>query len=202
MINQILLRLFVLAGVLSAGAGSAIAQTTNCTGSLAPGNYAALNVPAGQTCSVSSGNVSVSGNVTVRTGASLIVRSPANFTINSSLLAVDASNVLILASPGEAPMNILGSVSVTGSTGVVTTQLSFIGGTLSAANSSGALNVFDDSVAGNVLVRNNQIGGFGIKIGGNAIGGSLVCTGNASAPINSGSPNAVGGNEVGQCSGL
>ena len=126
MIKQLLPGLFVLAGLLSAGAGSAIAQTTNCTGPLAPGSYAALNVPAGQTCSVTSGNVSVAGNLTVRTGASLDVRYPANFTVNSSLLAVDAKNIIIGSFAGEAPtMNILGSVSVTGATAVVTIQLSF-----------------------------------------------------------------------------
>lgn len=205
MIKQLYWRLFILAPVLAAGAGSAAAQTFTCTSTLPAGDYTAVNVPAGDTCFVAtSGNVSVSGNVTLGSGASLIDYDTATFTVSSSLLAAGAKTIyLVPTAPGA--VNILGSVSVTGETNTVDIRASFIGGTLSVANStiSAYINLTANSVGANVLDRSNTTPAPGANdIVNNTIGGSLVCTGNSPAPQDSGMPNTVGGSKAGQCSGL
>ena len=205
MIKQLSWRLSILACVLTAGAGSAAAQTFTCTSTLPAGDYTAVNVPAGDTCFVAtSGNVSVSGNVTVGSLASLIDYGTATFTVSSSLLAAGAKTIyLVPTAPGA--VNILGSVSVTGATNTVDIRDSFIGGTLSVANStiSAYINLSANNVGGNVLDRSNTTPAPGANdIGNNTIGGSLVCTGNSPAPQDGNMPNTVGGAKVGQCSGL
>lgn len=205
MIKQLSWRLLILAGVMAAGAGGAAAQTFTCNSTLPAGNYTAVNVPAAATCNVStSGNVSVSGNVTVGSGATLQDFGTATFTVSSSLLAVGAKMIyLVPQKPGA--VNILGSVSVTGATQTVDIRNSFIGGTLSVANStiSAYINFTGNSVGGSVLNRNNTTPAPGDNdIVGNAIGGSLVCSGNSPAPQDGGMPNTVGGAKTGQCSGL
>ena len=206
MIKQLSWRLSMLASVLAVGAGSAAADTrsTTLTGSHV---FNSLSVPAGATCTINSGSVDVTGNVTVGTGATLIVSSPANFTVNSSLLSVNAANVDIVIFPaGSGAANILGSVSLTGTTGTLTIQNSFIGGTVSVANSNAHLiDLFSNNVGANVLVQNNKTNG-GVNsdiIQANTIGGSLVCSGNTPPPVLAGgAANVVGGAKTGQCSGL
>jgi hypothetical protein len=206
MIRQLSWRLSILAFMLAGGAGSAMAQTTSCTGTLAPGSYNAVNVPAAATCTVAgSGNVTVTGNLTVGSGASLLDYGVATFTINSSLLAVGANTIyLVPQAPGA--VNILGSVSVTGATNTVQITDSFIGGTLSVANSPISAYIYfnGDNVAGSLLDRGNTTPAFSNNIESNTIGASLVCSGNTPSglPQDGGLPNTVGGSKVGQCSGL
>jgi hypothetical protein len=81
-------RLTILAAALAACTGSASAQTTNCSGGLAPGTYANLNVPANTTCILPPfGTVTVTGNVEVESGASLLQfsRGITTFVVNGSL---------------------------------------------------------------------------------------------------------------------
>jgi len=205
MIKQVSWRLLMLAGMMAAGAGSAAAQTFTCTSTLPAGDYTAVNVPATATCNVStSGTVYVSGNVTVGSGATLQDFGAATFTVNSALLAVGAKTIyLVPQAPGA--VDILGSVSVTGATQTVDIRDSFIGGTLSVANStiSAYINLSANNVGGNVLNRSNTTPAPGDNdIVGNMIGGSLVCASNSPAPQDGGTPNTVGGAKVGQCSGL
>jgi hypothetical protein len=193
-----------LAGVLAAGTGIAAAQTTNCTGTLAPGSYAAVNVPAGKTCRANAGAVTVAGNLTVGKGVSLFAGTNAEFTVNGSVLGVDACTIGIKALVGGAT-NILGNVSLTGTTCSVTIATSFIGGTVLITNSNAVgIGVEESNVAGSVILQNNKTGGFPDSdvIGGNVIGGSLACANNTPPPANLGSPNTVGGSKVAQCSGL
>ncbi|HXC89579.1 MAG TPA: hypothetical protein VNV18_05390 [Stellaceae bacterium] len=205
MIKQLSRRLLILAGVMAAGAGSAAAQTYTCSGTLAPGSYTAVSVPASATCTVStSGNVTVTGNVMVGSGASLFDYDTASFTVSSSLLAVGAKTIYLVPATGGA-VNILGSVSVTGETNTVDIRNSFVGGTLSVANSmiSAYINLTGNNVSANVLNRSNTTPAPGDNdVVNNTIGGSLVCTGNTPAPQDGGIPNTVGGSKVGQCSGL
>jgi hypothetical protein len=97
-------------------------------------------------------------------------------------------------------------VSVTGATNTVNITDSFIGSTLSIANSpmlSAYILLSGNNVAGNVLDRSNTTPAPGDNdIDGNTIGGSLVCSGNNPAPQDGGTPNTVGGNKVGHCSSL
>jgi hypothetical protein len=160
MSKQLSWRLSLFAGVLAAFAGSAAAQTTTCSGTLAPGSYVNVNVPALATCTVSSGTVTVTGNLTVGTnatlalnagtldvtgnvmvgtGATLFVLTPAKFIVHSSVQGVGAQVVTIDVAPGAA--NILGSLTLTGTTGgsvahAIDLRKVFVGGSLSVANSN------------------------------------------------------------------
>lgn len=197
MVKQLLWRLSTLACVLAAGAGSAAAQTYNCNGTLPAGSYNALNVPAGDTCTLSSGAVSVATNVTVGSGAALIVNGSATFTVNGSLLFMHSAGG---GFSSTGPVNILGSMSVNGITdGSKIDGEFFVGGTLSISNSPGSLGFGGIGVGGSVIVQNNT---GGVVLDGNTIGGSLTCSGNSPAPTDGGVPNTVGGNKIGQCSSL
>jgi 5'-nucleotidase len=124
--------------------------------------------------------------------------------VNSSLLGANAANVIIVPLPMGAS-NILGSLSLTGTTKEIVIENSFVGGTLSVANSNASLiDLFSNSVGGNVLVQNNKTSGGANSdiVQANTIGGSLVCSGNTPAPVNGGAPNTAGGSKTGQCSGL
>jgi hypothetical protein len=199
MLKRLSSGLSILTIAFMAAAGSATAQTTTCSGTLAPGSYAAVNVPAGATCAVSSGTVNVAGNVTVGKGATFFVAFPvAQLVVNGSLLSVNANTI-------EVTANILGSVSLTGTTGDAIITDSFIGGTLSVANSAAVGIVLSrNNVGGATLVQNNQCFNEAScdSVAANTIGGSLVCTGNTPSPVDIGGANTVGGNKVGQCSGL
>jgi 5'-nucleotidase len=200
MSKQLLWRLFMVAGVLAIGAGSTAPQATDCTGTLAPGSYDKLTVPAGAKCRISSGTVTVFGDVTVGRRASLRVLSPAKLTVYGSLSAAGADAIDIFPRPKGAA-DIFGSIFVTGTTVFVRIEESSVDGNLSVINSGGELvELFGDNVAGNVLVRNNKTEQN--VIARNTIGGNLVCSGNTPAPVNQGEPNTVGGNKVGQCARL
>jgi 5'-nucleotidase len=199
MMKRFSTRLFFVAASLAAGVGSASAQTTTCSGTLAAGTYANVDVPVNATCQLSiRDTVTVTGNVRVERGATLLVGN-ATFVVNGSLIGVDAARIDINEFTGGT-VNILGSVHLTGTTSDAELVRLSIGGTLSIANSTADILVALNNVAGSVLLRGN-IGGRFFFIHFNAIGGSLVCTDNTPPPDDEGQPNTVGGN-VGQCEGL
>ena len=211
-------RLIILVVALAACAGSASAQTTNwghttnCSGTLAPGTYTDVIVPANAECVLPfRGTVTVTGNVKLESGASLGVPGEfaETFIVHGSLLGVDANRISI---NGLHPENVIifGSVDLRGTTGQVVLGGMSIHGTLFITYSRGDLpfELFANVVGGNVVVLDNttssvcgQSSCFVIQ--GNAIGGSLVCKGNTPAPT---SPpdllNTVGGNKVEQCASL
>jgi hypothetical protein len=194
------LALFTL--VLMVAAGRVDAQTvTSCTGNLAAGNYAAVDVPAGATCTITSGTVNVTtGGVTVGAGASFFVAAPV-----ASLVITSGSFDSTGAHEIELTGHIHGHVHLTGTIGLAGVTDSFIGGTVSVKNSVGvAVGVDGNTVGGSVLLENNQATCEGecITVGANTIGGNLVCKDNAPSPIVIRGPNTVGGNTVGQCSGF
>jgi len=195
-------RLTMLAAALAACAGSASAQTTICNVSVPPGTYDNLEVPANTLCELGQfgpGPVIVTGNVTVKSGAVLIVRQFLRLVVNGSVLGTDARTIEMDLGPGQ--VSILGSVHLTGTTEEAFLSSVSIRGTLSIANSIGEINVVSNDVGGSALVRANTASGRNfINIEANAIGGSLVCMDNTPAP--SGDGNTVGGNKVGQCVGL
>jgi hypothetical protein len=207
-VKRLSLRLTVLAAAFAACIGSASAQTALvCSGPLNPGTYLSVTVPAGATCNLSvSGTVTVTNNVELEKGASLLHSTPAlTFIVNGSLLARDASQIVLDGIPGQTTLNIIGSVHLTGITRSVGLGRVSIGGTLFITDSTVRfLDVFKSNVGGSVLVRDNNSPSLSsIVIADNGIGGSLVCSGNMPAPILFNlPPNTVGGNKVGQCSGL
>jgi hypothetical protein len=193
------LSILVLMIVFAAVAGSAHAQVTDCTGNLAPGNYVALNVPAGATCTINTGTVNVTtGGVTVGAGASFFVASPvASLVITSGSLNSTSARFI------EVTAQIHGSVNVDGTTGgAVLISDSFIGGTLAVTNSSVVgLGLARNTIGGSLIDQNNQCfneGGCNSVVS-NTIGGNLICMGNTPPPVTGGTSNTVAGNLVGQC---
>ena len=103
---------------MAAGAGSAAAQTFTCTSTLPAGDYTAVNVPTGATCNVAgSGNVTVSGPVTVGSGATLADFGAATFTAGS--LSGSGCQTIYLVPAAGGAVSILGGASVTRATSTV-----------------------------------------------------------------------------------
>ena len=191
------LALFTL--VLMVAAGRVDAQTTTCTGNLAPGNYAAVDVPAGATCTINTGTVNVTtGGVTVGAGATFFVSSPAASLVLTSG-SLNSTNAKFI----EVTAHIHGSVNVDGTTGgdVIITD-SFISGTLAVTNSSVVGIVLSrNTIGGSLMNLNNQCfneGGCNSVVS-NTIGANLVCQGNGPPPVTGGTSNTVAGSLVGQC---
>ena len=199
-------RLTILAAALAACTGIASAQTTNCSGLLAPGTYLNVTVPANTTCFLPrGGTVTVTNNVVVESGASLIMTlgdpPPLTFFVNGSLLGRDAATIDLEGVP-PSKVTILGMVNLTGTTREVTLFDVSIGNILFIANSTGIfVRVAESNVGGSVLVRDNTTSQ-PILIEDNAIGGSLICLGNTPAPTSPLGPNTVGGGKAGQCASL
>jgi hypothetical protein len=193
------LSILILMIVFAAVAGSAHAQVTECTGNLAPGNYVAVNVPAGATCTINTGTVNVTtGGVTVGAGASFFVASPAaSLVLTSGSLNSTSAKII------EITAQIHGSVNVDGTTGgdVIITD-SFISGTLAVSNSSVVGIVLSrNTIGGSLMNLNNQCfneGGCNSVVS-NTISGNLVCQGNTPPPVTGGTSNTVAGSLVGQC---
>ena len=188
--------------VLTAVASIAAAQTvTECTGNLAPGNYAALDVPAGATCTINNGTVNViTGGVTVGARATFFVPGPPVSSLVITSGSLDSHNANVI----EVTANIHGHVAVVGTTGAVILTDSFIGGTLAVTHSNDVSNVVSrNTVGGALYFQSNQCFNEANcnTVAANTIGSGLVCTDNTPAPSDlAGGPNI--GNKTEQCSGL
>jgi hypothetical protein len=208
MIRQLFSTLAIFAIGVTIGVGNAGAQTI-CDGRLAPGTYASVTVPAGKSCAVqvntSRDVVTVTGNVTVAQGATLLAQAfDGQFIVNGNLKGGDARLISLVAIAGPpSRIEIDGNVTLSGTTGLVDiASVSSIGGNFQVVDGAGAaVKVGGSNVSGNVLFLNNTTNGAG-AIFHNTIGGNLVCQDNTPPPTNARSPNTVLGNEIGQCEGL
>jgi hypothetical protein len=154
--------------------GASPACTTTLTG-----RQSRVTASQGVTCLT---NALVAGQVTVRAGASLVVR---NSTIGGTVVSAGAQTVQIFGS------TILGLVLLTNTTQDVTA----------------AGNTFTGIVAlsGNTQVTANErytrlAGPYGPVLAGNRFTGALVCSGNSAPVKDFGAPNTVRGLKLGQCS--
>ena len=126
---------------------------------------------------VSIANSTVSGTVAATNAAVLAV---CGSTFNSALTLTTTQQLLLLGDPfanGCAANRVARDVSLT--------------------RSRAHLTVLGNTVGGALTVADNTPGG--IVVGGNHITGDLRCSGNTSAPLNSGRANSVGGMRSGQC---
>jgi hypothetical protein len=209
MIMRLFSTLAIFAIGVTLGVGNAGAQTI-CNGTLPAGTYASVTVPAGNLCFVSpslrpGSVITVTGNVTVEQGAALEVGLglDTKFIVNGNLRGVDARAIDLGVEGPASRIEIDGNVTLSGTTGEVLILIVFIGGNLQVLDSVGpSVDVISSNVSGNVLFQNNtSLSNWFIS--DNTIGGNLVCQDNAPLPpTNGGSPNTVGGNEIGQCKGL
>ena len=208
--------LVVLASAVVVGIsanGAVAANTTTCTGFLAPGSYGRVVVPAGASC-LSDGGVTVRGGLYVQPGATFVLGSEEapgdNGTISGGVHATNPANLQIHfmtinggieSQGGSGPFggpfditwttiedsHISGGVSITGFNGF---WMGFI-----RNHVNGAVNL-----SGNVLVDPD-----GNEYVTNTIHGSLSCFGNSPAPQvgdSEGGPNNVTGAKRGQCANV
>jgi hypothetical protein len=145
--------------------GASPACTTTLTG-----RQTRVTATQGVTCLT---NAQVAGQVTVRPGASLVVRSS---TITGTLVATRAEAVQVFGS------TVNGAVQVSGTTRDVTVAGSTFNGAV--------------LLTGNTQVTANErysrlAGAYGPVLVGNRVNGALACSGNSSRPSDFGAPNTV-----------
>lgn len=142
-----------------------------CTRTLT-GRQSSVTVTSGVTCLT---NAQVAGQVTVRAGASLVVRQS---TVSGTVVATRAQAVQVFGS------TVSGAVQITGTTRDVTVAGSTFNGAV--------------VLTGNTQVTANErysrlAGAYGPVLVGNRVNGALMCSGNSSRPSDFGAPNTVRG---------
>jgi hypothetical protein len=129
-------------------------------------------------------NARVTGHVTVRTGASLVVR---NSTISGTLVSTGAQAVQIFGS------TINGVVLVTDTTQDLTV----------AGNNLNGVVVLTNNTQVSANERYTRLAGaYGPLLVGNRVLGALACSGSSAAVADFGAPNKVVGAKVGDCAQL
>ncbi|BCB77758.1 M64 family metallopeptidase [Phytohabitans flavus] len=156
--------------------GSSPACTTTLTG-----RQTRVTVTQGVTCLT---NAQVAGQVTVRAGASLVVRSS---TITGTLAANGAQAIQLFGS------TVNGAAQIVGTTRDVTVAGSTFNGAVMLANNT--------QVTANE--RYSRLSGaYGPVLAGNRINGALSCSGSSARPKDFGAPNTINGAKSGDCSRL
>ena len=167
-------------------------QNVNCTSVITSGTFDNVNVPPNMPCTLED-SVRVQGNITVGVNASLDVE----FIVVDGNIVANGAGLLVLDGVS------VGQNVITNRLQIVRINQSVIYGNLGISGSSALVELFPNTVNGNVNISNNNTAfGGGNTIAANTIGGNLVCTGNAPPPDNFGLTNAVSGQRVGQCAGL
>jgi hypothetical protein len=168
-------------------ASASAASATVCTGTLAPGTYHSIVVPAGQTCDLGVGPVHVLSGVQVGPGSTFSLGfelGPNTGTISGGVVAGNAAQVLV----HNARIN--GGVSVQGGSGPFGCAQPFApvcftdfedntingGATINGYNGF-FLGFIRNHVNGAVTISHNVVPDE-IDIGTNSVQGSLTCAGN------------------------
>ena len=173
---------------LPASASAASSSSTTCVGTLAPGTYHSLVVPAGQTCDLGVGPVRVLAGVQVGPGATFMLGfelGPATGTITGGLAADNAAQVQVHNA------RITGGVTIQGGSGafgcaqpvphLCFTDLednSISGGATIDSYNGFFLGFIRNHVNGSVTISNNTQTPDQLDIGSNVINGNLTCAGN------------------------
>jgi hypothetical protein len=189
------------------------AAGSTCNGTLAPGSYNHLVVPAGATC-IGEGNVTIKGGVDIGPAATFALSSEdtpdATSTITGGVHATNAANVQIHFA------TISGGVSIHGGSGPFGGPFGVTFNTIEDSRISGGVTIdgyngfwqgfIRNTVSGGVHFDNNVLADEdGNEVVTNTIGGGLQCSGNVPAPQvgdSEGSPNVVNGGTKGQCAGF
>lgn len=174
--------------MLPASASAASSSSTTCVGTLAPGTYHSLVVPAGQTCDLGVGPVRVLAGVQVGQGATFMLGfefGPATGTITGGLVADNAAQVQVHNA------RITGGVRIRGGFGpfgcaqpfgpTCFTDLednSISGGAIIDGYNGFFLGFIRNHVNGSVTISHNTQTLDQLDIGSNVINGNLTCAGN------------------------
>ncbi|RKR91984.1 IgA peptidase M64 [Micromonospora pisi] len=156
--------------------GSSPACTTTLTG-----RQSRVVVEQGVTCLT---NAQVNGAVTVRAGASLVVR---DSSINGTLVSAGAQAVQMFGS------TLNGAAQITGTTRDVTIAGSTFNGAVALSNNT--------QVSANERYS-RLAGAYGPLLVGNRLNGALSCSGNSAQVKDFGAPNKVNGARSGDCAKL
>ncbi len=164
---------------------------TNCTGALTGTISGNVIVPNDASCTLSS--ATVSGNVTVKTNATLAVNGPAAIQGN---VAADHCRSVTLTGSVTVGGNVL--IGYCSSTSGYTGPAVQVNGNLQCHDNVAACVANRGTVNGNVQIQNN-VGGSASDVSLNVINGNLQCSGNSPAPTHALGPNKVAGVAQGQC---
>jgi hypothetical protein len=197
---------------LPAWAGARPSSTT-CAGTMAPGSYLRVVVPAGAAC-LSDGPVTINGGLFIERGATFVLGSEENPVptgrINGGVHGTNPASVQIHFTA------INGGVDVRGGSGPEGGPFGITWNAIEDNRINGAVVVdgYDgfwfgfirNRVNGSVNLNNNVLADpDGNEYVTNVINGSLNCLGNSPAPQvgdSEGSPNVVNGPKTGQCANL
>ncbi len=150
-----------------------------CTRTLT-GTIGRLVLTSGVTCV----DATVNGGITVRAGASLVVRDGSR--INGGLKATGADVVHVFGA------RVNGDSAVSGTTGDLIVAGSVFSESLAVA----------DNHSKSVTIPSGDTRNYGVGLVGNVIAGDLACTGNDPGATDFGAPNTVSGTSSGQCAAL
>jgi hypothetical protein len=203
----------VAAALVAAPGFASAASSTTCNGTLEPGTYQRVIVPADAVC-LSDGPVTIRGGLFIQQGATFVLGSEENpvhtGTISGGVHATKAMSVQIHFSTINGGIDLEGGSGPFGGPFEVTWNTiedSVINGGYTEMGYDGFWNGFiRNTVNGSVNVNGNVVADpDGNEIVTNTIHGNLNCAGNDPAPQvgdSEGSPNHVTGRETGQCVGL
>ena len=203
-----------LLAALATSVSSPAATATTCTDTLASGTYGAVTVPAGATCLIFEGRITIRGGLSVGEGATFVFGSEetpdVTATISGGVRSRNAMSVQIHFS------TINGGVDLEGGAGPFGGPFDITWNTLedNRINGSVTVNGYDgfwqgfirNTVNGGVRFNNNTVlDTDGNEVVTNVIHGSLACAGNSPAPQvgdSGGEDNVVTGGTSGQCAGF
>jgi hypothetical protein len=209
-----------LVSTLALTVTSSAASATTCTSTLAPGTYGTVTVPAGATCIIAEGPITIRGGLYIGANAIFIfgdeARPDVNATISGGVHSTNANSVQIHFS------TINGGVDLEGGSGPFPGPFDFGEGfaptwnTLEDNRINGSVTVngyngfwqgfIRNSVNGAVTFSNNTVlDPDGNELVTNTIHGSLSCSGNYPAPQvgdSGGSDKVVSGAPSAQCAGF
>jgi hypothetical protein len=193
---------------------SPAATATNCTDTLAPGTYGAVTVPAGATCIIMAGPLTIRGGVSVGAGATFVFSSEETPDVTATISGGIHSSNAMSVQVHFATIN--GGVDLEGGAGPFGGPFEVTWNTLEDNRINGAVTVngytgfwqgfIRNHVNGSVNFTNNTVVDTdGNELVTNTIHGSLNCSGNDPAPQvgdSGGSDNLVTGATSGQCAGF
>lgn len=146
-----------------------VMPTVPCTATVTGTRAGALKVDSGVTCL---DNATITGDITVAAGASLIAT---HANISGSIVSTGAATIELISSS--------------------------VGGTLSVTGTTDRLTLFGITAALDATISDSKTPKAPLVIG-NTFKTTLACTGNAVAPLNGGTRNVVTRGATGQCGGL
>ena len=208
-------------GTSAASAADQYVYHPTCTTTITGNHSTPITVSSGLTCLV---NATQAGQVTVEAGAALSVTGSA---VSGSVTATDpagitycgsteSGNLTVTGATGPVALGgtlpdgtactadtISGAVTITGASAPVTVTGLTQAGTLTLENDTAGVTLDGSQLNGRAYVENNTATAPAvITVSGNAVTGSLYCTGNNPAPADNGSINTVSGTATDQCAGI